>query len=162
MGSFPYTLIDFMYITLETVGIPDMVWEVSISYCNHCYLDLPLLIVLGDITVQPQNITVLQGQIAAFECKAENSLPRTTVTWYKDSIQLNVLTDSMYVSDVTGTLFVRDVGVEDAGGYHCVCENGAGQVTSRVANLTPATSIEREWWMWGESLAVGCSRDCKT
>ncbi len=108
---------------------------------------------LGVITVQPQNITVLQGQIAAFECKAENSLPRTTVTWYKDSIQLNVLADRMYVSDVTGTLFIRDVGVADAGGYHCVCENGAGQVTSQVANLTLAASIEREWWRWGEYLA---------
>lgn len=101
---------------------------------------------LGDITVQPQDITILQGQIAAFECKAENALPRTTITWYKDSVRLDVPADRrLFVSDVTGTLFVREVGMADAGQYHCVCENGAGQVTSRVANLTLTANIECEW-----------------
>ena len=84
-------------------------------------------------------MTLPQGQIAAFECKAENALPSSTVTWFKDSTPLDVAADArLYVSDVTGTLFIRDIGLGDAGSYHCVCENSAGTVSSRSASLVIA------------------------
>ena len=42
------------------------------------------------------------------------------------------------MSDVTGTLFIRDIVLDDAGLYHCVCENGAGSISSRSASLVIA------------------------
>ena len=106
---------------------------------SHWFSPLYLYTVLGDITIQPQDITVTQGQIAGFECQAENALPSHTVTWYKDSVQLNVSASTRYfVSSVTGTLFIREVEISDAGLYHCVCENGAGSETSEQALLTVA------------------------
>ena len=105
-----------------------------------------LCTVLGDITIQPQDITVTQGQIAGFECQAENALPSHTVTWYKDSVRLDDLASPRYfVSNVTGTLFIREVVLTDAGLYHCVCENGAGSETSEQAMLTVAAEFLCEY-----------------
>ncbi len=104
----------------------------------------PLLpAVLGVLTVEPQNVTVLEEQIAAFECAAGNALPRASVIWYKDSLPFNVSSSNRYyMSDVTGTLFIRDARASDEGEYSCECVNSVGSVTSVPAALSVVNSFQ--------------------
>lgn len=97
--------------------------------------------VLGPLTYEPNNLTIGSSQLAGFECHAPNSLPPAHVTWFKDSVPLQ-LSERVLVSQDTGTLFIRDVSEGmDAGAYHCLVENIAGSMTSRHAYLTVITGI---------------------
>ena len=66
-------------------------------------------------------------------------MPAPTFTWYRrdDPIIPNGM--SIYVSNVTHTLLMRDVGEEDRGSYHCHVENIAGSMDSPAATLTLTT-----------------------
>ncbi len=119
-------------------------WVVSL-WSHICTIITSVCAVLGSVTVEPQDQTVLQGQIAGFECIAENALPRASVTWYRDSIPLVISEDPRYyVSDVTGTLFIREVNESDVGQYSCVCVNSAGSVSSGPASLMLVNSLPRK------------------
>lgn len=87
----------------------------------------------------PSNLSIPEGQMAAFECYGAESKPRPTVTWYKDSAQINNGTGAdsrVFISELSGTLFIRDVQNSDTGLYHCVVTNVAGTLTSRNTSLT--------------------------
>ena len=85
----------------------------------------------------PNNLSIPEGQMAAFECYGAESKPRPTVTWYKDSAQINNGADPrVFISELSGTLFIREVQNSDAGMYHCVVTNVAGTLTSQNASLT--------------------------
>ena len=89
----------------------------------------------------PSNLSIPEGQMAAFECSGAASKPRPSVTWYKDSAQINNGSDPrVLVSELSGTLFIRDVQSSDAGIYHCVVANVVGEITSRKASLTVLSS----------------------
>ncbi len=88
------------------------------------------------MTIHPQALSIPQGQIATFECEAANARPKPTVSWYKDSVLLNVSSDRFYVSEITRTLFIRDVSSVDTGLYRCTLENVAGSIDSQPANLS--------------------------
>ena len=92
--------------------------------------------VLGSFTRTPQNLTIPEGSIAFFECSADDTMPAPTYTWFKG--ENPVVQDNMriYVSNVTHTLLMKDVGPEDAGAYSCRVENSAGAMTSPPATLT--------------------------
>ena len=92
--------------------------------------------VLGEITVQPQDVDLPGGQIAAFECRAEKARPEPTIVWYRGSTLLVSDGAKINVSELTGTLFIRDIRSSDAGSYHCVASNVAGAVESRQASLS--------------------------
>ena len=94
-----------------------------------------LAVVLGSLTIQPQDLTIARDQVAGFECHAPNSIPRTNVSWYRGSDRLQN-SDRVLISSETGALFIRDATPNDNGRYHCVLENLAGSVTSRNAQLT--------------------------
>lgn len=103
------------------------------------FLD-PNTAVLGEITVQPQDVVDLPvGQIAAFECRAESARPEPGITWYKGATPITVSGEGgarINVSELTGTLFIRDIQPSDAWSYHCVASSVAGSVESRQASLS--------------------------
>ena len=89
------------------------------------------------LTVEPGNLTIPEGKLAAFECYAGDAKPRAEVTWYKDSVRINADNNPrLHTSNLTGTLMIREVQASDVGLYHCVAENVAGTVMSREARLT--------------------------
>ena len=90
-----------------------------------------------DLTVMPRDLLIPEGQLAALECYGAESKPRPNVMWYKNSTQITNGTDPrVFVSELSGTLFIRDVQSLDTGMYHCVVTNIAGSRTSRKASLT--------------------------
>ena len=90
-----------------------------------------------NLTEMPRNLSIPEGQMAAFECYGNESKPRPMVTWYKDAAQIINGTDPrLFVSELSGTLFIRNVQNSDAGLYHCVLSNVAGALTSQSASLT--------------------------
>ena len=99
---------------------------------------------LGDITLQPQDVVDLpEGQIAAFECRAENARPEPSIAWYKGTTLIASGGARVNVSELTGTLFIRDIQSSDAGSYRCVASNVAGSVESRQASLNVSTTGAR-------------------
>ena len=91
--------------------------------------------VIGNFTINPQNLTVPPGQVATFECEAGAARPKALIKWYKDSTLLDEDGERLYVSDVSGTLFIREVDESDGGAYHCEASNGAGIMSSVTAQL---------------------------
>ena len=62
--------------------------------------------------------------------------------WYKDSNILNVASNNrFYVSDLSGTLFIRQVQESDVGMYHCEVSNNAGSMSSSQAQLSLVNSV---------------------
>lgn len=103
-----------------------------------------------DLTVMPSDLSIPEGQMAAFECYGGESKPRPKVTWYKDSTHImNGSSDArVFISELSGTLFIRDVRNSDAGMYHCNVSNVAGTLISQSASLTVLSPEE------GESVCV--------
>ena len=56
--------------------------------------------------------------------------------WYKGSDPVVPDGTNVYVSNVTHTLLMRDVAVQDQGSYLCRVENSAGYLESRPATLS--------------------------
>ena len=99
---------------------------------------------LGSFTRSPQDLTIPQGSIAFFECSADNAVPAPIYTWLKGGDPVVPDKTRVYVSNVTHTLLVRDVGPGDAGNYSCHVENSAGTMTSSPAALTVRSQAEFE------------------
>ena len=87
-------------------------------------------------SIQPSDLEVNLGGIAFFECQPETVGPRPEVTWFRDSAPLDVSGGRFLVSNVTGTLFIREVQASDYGSYHCVA---GGSAVSRTATLSQLT-----------------------
>ena len=92
----------------------------------------------------PEHLEIPEGQVAFFRCGTEGTLPRPQITWFKDSTALNTSGTRFYLSDVTGTLFIRDVLELDTGLYHCTATNAAGSSTSTQATLNVTMPPQRE------------------
>ena len=91
---------------------------------------------LGHFTHTPEDLLIPQGSIAFFECSVEDAMPTPTFTWYKGGEPIIPNGMSVYVSNVTHTLLMRDVEDEDSGSYHCHVENIAGSMDSPAATLS--------------------------
>lgn len=63
-------------------------------------------------------------------------MPTPNYTWYKGEDPVVPDGRSVYVSNVTHTLLMREVGDEQEGSYHCRVENSAGSMDSPPATLT--------------------------
>ena len=106
---------------------------------THTHTHTLSLTALGHFTHTPQDLFIPQGSIAFFECSVEDAMPTPTFTWYKGDDPIIPNGISVYVSNVTHTLLMRDVGDEDRGSYHCRVENIAGSMDSPAATLTLTT-----------------------
>ena len=91
---------------------------------------------LGHFTRTPQDLVIPEGSIAFFECSVEDAMPTPTFTWYKGENPIFPDGTTVYVSNVSHTLLMRDVREEDSGSYHCHVENSAGSMDSPTATLT--------------------------
>ena len=84
-----------------------------------------------------EDVTVLSGTDATFECKADLGQPESKVTVFKDSKEL--YKSSQVKVDVIGSNKVRvvisDVQPKDSGKYKCVLENKSG-TDKTEANLS--------------------------
>jgi len=79
------------------------------------------------IQTQPNNLTVTQGQIAAFSVVANGSAPFS----YQWSLDGTAMSD-----ETNATLSITNAQTTDAGSYTVVVTTPAGSVTSQVATLT--------------------------
>ena len=117
----------------EGVGKPIVsLGEVQILLVLYYHFFL-LVLVVGTLSLEPNDLTIVRDQVAAFECLVTNAVPPTVVTWYNDSKP--VKTNSRVVVSA-GTLFIKNVQDSDEGSYHCEAGNIAGNLTSRAASLT--------------------------
>ena len=113
------------------------------SYNRYWVQAMKLILLSTEIrlSVQPNDLSLPEGQLAAFECNTAYAKPRAAVTWYKDSAPIDDAADPrVYVSRLTGTLMIREVLMSDRGLYHCDVLNVAGRLTSRGASLTVLAS----------------------
>ena len=69
-------------------------------------------------------------------------MPEPTYTWYKEDDPVIPDGTSVYVSSVSHTLLMRDVGEEEEGRYHCHVENSAGSMDSPPATLTLRSQLQ--------------------
>jgi formylglycine-generating enzyme required for sulfatase activity len=83
------------------------------------------------IVTQPQSVVLLPGQTARFSVAVSGTSP-FTYQWFKGGSEI--------VGATNATLNVFDVGAGSVGAYTVKVTNGAGSVTSAVANLTLATA----------------------
>ncbi len=80
------------------------------------------------ITLQPQSLTVTQGQTASLTIGVSGALP-LFAQWYHNNARM----DALIATDTR--LTVSNAQPADAGSYFCVVSNSTGSVTSSVANL---------------------------
>ena len=94
------------------------------------------------ILISPNNATRTEGQNVTFECNLEGR-PLSTVTWWKDSTQINTSGSKYQVSQApssvvnsTATLTIIKATSSDEGFYQCRAENQLGSESSKAAYLT--------------------------
>ncbi|MBZ3891303.1 Obscurin, partial [Sciurus carolinensis] len=89
-----------------------------------------------------EDVQVQAGGTAQFEAVIEGQ-PPPTVTWYKDSVQLE---DSARLSQrqdgTTHSLLLKGVAQRDAGVYTCLARNAAGQVLCKAELLVQGGDSE--------------------
>ena len=77
------------------------------------------------------------GQMAGFQCGTMGTSPPFEITWWKDSVLVDVASDSrLHFTTETGSLFIRDVVSSDAGHYNCLVSNAVGTLPSMMALLS--------------------------
>ena len=85
-----------------------------------------------EFLTEPGSESVVAGDDVTLECSA-NGLPQVSITWLKDGRELETeLLDSRYVRTGSGSLTIRQVRLEDEGGYQCRAENTEDSVDSGV------------------------------
>lgn len=85
----------------------------------------------------------MAGDIAAFLCQPRKTVPPTLVTWSKNSVPINA-ENRFYISNVTGTLFIREVTAGDNGVYSCTASNDVGRVSGPMVTLKVVTSFMKD------------------
>lgn len=84
-----------------------------------CYAGLP------SFFVYPAPQAVVNGSSISLDCLVRGE-PMPVVRWLKDFMSLNITSDSGIKVFDNGTLFIADAGLDDAGFYTCIADNGLG------------------------------------
>jgi len=85
------------------------------------------------------------GQQGFFECLPTNdTFPEPSVMWYKNgsSLDVDAQPSKYFVSPNTKTLLLSQVNTDDAGDYHCVLTNPAGNVNGSRQHLDVRSSVK--------------------
>src|SRR5678815_4268067 len=98
------------------------------------------------ITAQPQNKTVLDGQITAFSVAVAGDAP-ISIQWRKNNTDIPGATNSTY------SLF--PALLSDAGGYSAFVTNVTGAVTSSVAVLSVVPSVPLDYALYYSNFIWG-------
>ncbi|XP_033022600.1 immunoglobulin superfamily DCC subclass member 4 [Lacerta agilis] len=88
---------------------------------------------LSQFFQHPESQTVKENGMARFECRIKG-LPPPVITWEKDHVA--VPSEARFIELPNGVLQIIDVQESDAGMYHCVATNWAGQRYSSGAVLS--------------------------
>jgi hypothetical protein len=90
------------------------------------------VMVLPEITTQPQSQTVLSNESVTFLVVAASGTP-LSYQWYKDG---SVILNELLAGQTASSLTLSNVGDPDLGQYFVQVRNAGGTVTSRKASLT--------------------------
>ena len=75
---------------------------------------------------------ILAGDEITLPCDVSGD-PRPTIRWRKDLEEIDFYaTDHSYLKEESGSLFIPQASVQDAGTYMCSAENSAGFVTKEI------------------------------
>lgn len=96
---------------------------------------------LSRFAVLPQSLTVVQGDLAEFQCST-GGVPPPTITWQKDRQPLPQ--DNRHTVLASGTLQILRVQTTDAGQYRCTAHNPARTRHTPDARLTVNTVAEND------------------
>ncbi|BFZ04959.1 hypothetical protein BsWGS_07997 [Bradybaena similaris] len=92
---------------------------------------------LGDTLVkEPSDVTAAANTDATMTCEPPKGDPNPWVYWYKNGSRLDVRSGTKYMVTGTGDLRIHKVQAQDAGAYHCVVENVAKSLESKIGTLT--------------------------
>ena len=80
---------------------------------------------LPSFIVYPVPQDVVNGSSISLDCLVRGE-PTPTVSWLKDFMPLNIMSNSSIEIFDNGTLFVSDADLDDAGFYTCIADNGLG------------------------------------
>ena len=100
---------------------------------NNATLTVNPLVVAPQITSQPNDQTVTEGQTANFSVTATGTGP-LSYQWRKDGSNISGATSASYS--------ISSTNLSDAGDYSVRVSNSAGNVTSNNATLT----VNQQWW----------------
>ncbi|XP_074603419.1 uncharacterized protein LOC141856961 [Brevipalpus obovatus] len=98
------------------------------------------VLVKPKFTVKPNDVTVMEGDDARFECKATGD-PPPQITWTKKGGKLPI--DRIQIRREDKTLEIRDVGSSDDGIYICEASNqgGIASASSRLIINSPSKQL---------------------
>ena len=94
---------------------------------NNATLTVNQAVVAPQITGQPQNLSVTEGQLASFGVTVTGTAP-LSYQWQKDGVNIPGATSNSYT--INGASFI------DAGAYRVIVSSSGGSVTSNQADLT--------------------------
>ncbi|XP_071100451.1 hemicentin-1-like isoform X1 [Haliotis cracherodii] len=98
------------------------------SVIKEAFLDKAFL-------VEPQNVEVMVGRTAVFDCVPPQGGPDPQVYWTKDGQRVDTSNEN-YELVADGSLTIFTVRKEDIGAYTCVAENTASATASSAALLS--------------------------
>jgi len=91
------------------------------------------------IVERPGDQSVLEGGSATLQCRA-SGVPRPSVSWLKNDLDLPSAADRRLLVDDDGTLRLTELRRADSGVYRCVASNSLGSV-SEFARLHVLGSV---------------------
>jgi len=108
-------------------GVATVYYRTGTTGWRSTFADCPTVqvLVVASITLQPVNVTMLQGTRATFTVAA---IGASAYQWQKNGVNIPLATSS--------TLILSNVQQADATNYKVIVSNLAGDVTSNTATLT--------------------------
>lgn len=107
-------------------------WRDDVPVCSlifNPFFFLYALIVF--IPPKASNISIPAGNLAAFKCASLKSRPIPMAVWYTDSFQ-PITSGGRYLVSPLGTLYIREVTLNDSGIYYCSLSNIIGEAVVAV------------------------------
>jgi len=92
----------------------------------YCFLVFP------QITMNPNNVTVLIGQSMQLMCRAEGT--DIVYQWIKDGVALSDTNRRLSITD--RKLKITNIKESDEGEYKCIASNKGGMIVSNPATVT--------------------------
>ncbi|XP_072043107.1 protein sidekick-2-like [Amphiura filiformis] len=81
----------------------------------------------AEFLLSPEPITVSSvGSVVDMPCQATGN-PRPTVTWYRNAINVEIITDQRYQVLASGSLQIQNLKASDAGMFQCLVANEVGE-----------------------------------
>lgn len=90
-----------------------------------------LVTVKPKFTVQPKDLSVVEGSLVALHCQAQGK-PQPSIQWDRNTV-LNGFDQQRFTVLTNGTLIIDQAYVEDTGKYGCTAGNSGGFIRSEMS-----------------------------